>query len=361
MTLERVKRFQKLMKAKEIDASVIRTLSSFTYFAGVRWLRPALLIPADGNPLAFIFKHEMKPFTESAFIKDVLPYGGVEDLMKGVSNTLRERGYRRVGLDSSIERDAYQLFFEMFRRLNPKIEIVDVHALIMELRMIKDAAEIECIRQASKTTDAGMRAAINAIDVGVSELEIAAEATHTMMKMRSEHPHFYVNTGAYPRKHAEPRADAKVGKGDAVTITLAGDYKGYYSNETRTHMMEGASIEKLKALETLEQVYSMVKEKLKPGVALNSIESKIERTLKDRGYGDNYVQGFAHGVGLLVEEDPITTILVPHRRQIVKENMVLAAIHTPLAIPNVGAVKCEDTYLAKSDRVEQLTKFLCKA
>jgi len=359
--LERIRRFQELMRKNSIDASMIRTLSSFTYFAGVRWLRPALIIPADGDPMAFIFKHEVRQFTESSSIKTVMPYGGIDELMRGISGIIRDRGYKNVGFDVSVERDAYELFFQMFKRLNPKVEIVDVHGLIMELRMIKDAAEIQRIKQASEITDAGMEAAVNAMGVGVSELEIAAEAIYAMMKKGAEHPHVYVNAGAYPRKHAEPRRDIGVSRGDAVTVTLAGDYEYYYSNETRTHMMEGASGEKLKALEVLERAYGMVEDKLRPGVALNSIESQIERMLKSHGYGDNYVQGFAHSVGLLVEEDPITTILIPHRRQVIKENMVLAAIHAPLAIPGVGAIKCEDTFLVRSDGVEQLTKFACEA
>ena len=202
-----------------------------------------------------------------------------------------------------------------------------------------------------------MEAASNKIDVGVSELEIAAEAAYAMMKRGSEHPHIYVNTGAYPRKHAEPRRDVKVGRGDVVTVTVAGDYENYYSNETRTYVTEGASKEKLEALKMLQNVYSMVKQSLKPGVALNLIESQIAEMLREKGYGDNYVQGFAHGVGLLVEEDPITTILIPHRRQVIEENMVLAAIHTPLAIPGVGAVKCEDTFLIDAEGSEQLTRF----
>jgi Xaa-Pro aminopeptidase len=195
----------------------------------------------------------------------------------------------------------------------------------------------------------------------VSELEIAAEATYVMMRKGAEHPHVYVNAGAYPRIHAEPRGDLKVAEGDTVLITLAGDYKGYYSNETRTYIMVSAPREKFGALKTIEEAYGIVKEKLRPGIALNSIELEIEHILKSRGYDDNYVQGFAHGVGLLVEEDPITTILIPHRRQIVKENMILAAIHAPLAVPGVGAIKCEDTFLIRSDRAEQLTKFACDA
>jgi len=68
---------------------------------------------------------------------------------------------------------------------------------------------------------------------------------------------------------------------------------------------------------------------------------------------DAYITGYAHGVGLLIEEDPITTIVVPHRAMEVKENMVLAMVHAPLMIPE-GAVKKEDTFIV-GKRLERVT------
>ena len=357
MTLERIRRFQALMKSDHIDASMIKTVSSFTYFTDVLWLRPALIIPAEGDPVAFIPKHEVENFIENSCIKDVVPYMGVDELMRGVSSTIRNNGYKFTGFDMSVERDAYELFFNMFKNLNPKTEIVDVHSLIMQLRMIKDATEIESIRHAARATDKAMETAFNAIKVGASELDIAAEATYTMMKNGSEHPHVYVNTGPVARLHAEPRCEVTVGDEDAVTITLAADYRNYYSNETRTYMPPGAPKEKFNALQTLNEIRSSIKEKLKPGVVLSTIEEEIGKTLSAQGYAENYVKGFAHGVGLLVEEDPITTIIIPHRRQVLKENMVIAAIHAPLAVPGIGAMKTEDTFLITSNLPEQLTTY----
>lgn len=345
------------MKSDHIDASMIKTVSSFTYFTDVQWLRPGLIIPAEGVPVAFIPKHEMEKFIESSCIKHVVPYMGVDELMRGVSSTIRNNGYRKVGFDMSVERDAYELFFNMFKNLNPKTEIVDVHSLIMQLRMIKDTTEIESIRHAARATDKAMETAFNAIKVGASELDIAAEATYTMMKNGSEHPHVYVNTGPVPRLHAEPRCDVKVGAEDAVTITLAADYRNYYSNETRTYMPPGAPKEKFNALQTLNEIRSSIKEKLKPGVVLSTIEEEIGKALSAQGYAENYVKGFAHGVGLLVEEDPITTIIIPHRRQVLKENMVISAIHAPLAVLGIGAMKTEDTFLITSNLPQQLTTY----
>lgn len=65
---------------------------------------------------------------------------------------------------------------------------------------------------------------------------------------------------------------------------------------------------------------------------------------------------YNHFVGV-IEEDPITTIVMPHRRQVLKEIMVVSGIYAPLAIPSIGAIKTEDTFLITSSTPEQLTEF----
>ena len=77
----------------------------------------------------------------------------------------------------------------------------------------------------------------------------------------------------------------------------------------------------------------------------------------EKGYGSNMVIGFAHGVGLLVEEDPITTIVPPHRRYQVKRGMVLASLHAPLTLPGTGVIKVEDTYVIEEDGAKRLTEY----
>jgi Xaa-Pro aminopeptidase len=356
MTEKRIAEFQKRMKANGVDAAMIKTASSFTYFADVMWLRPGLIIPAEGDSVAFIPTNEVKAFQERSCIKNVIPYRGIDELMPGITRTIREGGYHKVGMDMSVERDAFELFMHIFTNLNPKVDIVDVHSLIMELRMFKDASEIERIRRAAQTTDKGMKAAIEGITPGVSELEIAAEAVYAMMKAGSERPHVYVNAGPVPRIHAEPRASVRVKGEDVVTVTIGGDSEDYYCNETRTYVPSAASMEKHRALDSLRSIYESIIPKLRPGTVLESVEQEIGASLTAQGYSANYVKGFAHGVGLLVEEDPITTILIPHRRMVLRESMVIAAMHAPLVIPGAGSFKIEDTFLVTPDGPEQLTK-----
>ncbi len=353
----RVERFQSLMKESGIEASVIRTLSSFVYFTGIKWLRPSLIIPAEGEPRAFILKQEVEEFASKTWIRDIQPFRRVEELMRGVSGTIRERRYKVVGFDYSVERDSYVLFFELFKKMTGPAEIRDIHGLIMELRMIKDKDEIEAIKEASSIAEKGMEAAVEAVEPGATELDIAAEALRKMMKEGSENPLVHVNAGPNPRAHAEPRAWVKVKPGSTVNVVLGADYRGYHSNISRTLFVGGVSNEQRRALETIMEAHRLAERDLKPKTRLLDVEEKIKEVIEARGYGENYVAGFAHGVGLLTEEDPITTIVVPHRRYPIIENMVLAAIHAPLAIPGVGSVKCEDTFIIRSVGAEKLTSY----
>jgi len=353
----RVARFQELMRNEGIEASMIRTLSSFAYFTGIKWLRPALLIPSEGEPIAFAFEDEVPELMERTGIEDVRTWRRAEELMRAVSGAIREGGYKVVGFDYSVERDAYVLFFELFKKLNRQVEIRDVHGLIMRLRMIKDAHEIALIKKASNVCVKGMETAIEALRPGATELEVAAEVYHILMRNGARHPLIYVNAGPSVRIHAEPLPDIRIQEGYPVTIVVAADQGGYYADMTRTVFVGEPRPRAKEALKAFLEVHSLAEESLKPGVKLADVQEAIRGHLVSKGYEKNFVLGFAHGVGLLVEEDPITTIIPAHRQYVVKTGMVLAFVHSPITIPGIGAVKVEDTYVIERRGAKKLTTY----
>ncbi len=54
--------------------------------------------------------------------------------MAAVRSWIKKNNYRKVGLEFTVERDSYMLFLTVFQRLNPDVEIADIHDLIVELR-----------------------------------------------------------------------------------------------------------------------------------------------------------------------------------------------------------------------------------
>jgi Xaa-Pro aminopeptidase len=348
----RVERFQDAMRENGIEGAVIRTLSSFIYFTGTKWLRPSLLIPAEGEPVVYVVKGEADLFREKSWIENIVEFQRAEDLMAGIVGWIHSNGISTVGLEFGIERDAYLIFLKIFQRLNPTVEIVDILELTMGLRMIKDEWELENIRRAGKIAGRGMKVAEEVIKPSMSELEIAAEVVHELMTNGSEDPKVYVSTT--PRAHAEPFRDLKVPENGVVTVVIGSDWNHYYANTARTFVVGDPGDRVKRAIAVKEEALKLALEETRTGVTLASVERKLANFFKDRGFGDAYLAGYTHSVGLLIEEPPITTIVVPQRASKVQENMTLAIIHPPLMIPE-GAIKHEDTYIVRENGLERVT------
>jgi len=349
----RVRQFQSLMEKNRIDAVMIRNIYSFTYFTGTQWWQPSVLIPQKDDPVIFAFADEVEELREKTRITNIMGYRKVEELMKAVVDSIRKLGAQTIGFD--IDVDASALLYEQFKAMHPHHKIVDVHGLIMQLRMVKDQTEIENIKTASECAQSGLEAALKSIKAGVTETAIAGEAQLAAKRKGAETVLVYVNAGK-PRVHAHPR-NKEVTRGDTVMVDIMPSYRGYYSDLAHTVFVGQATKEKKKAYQAFLEAVDAYLHALKPPMPLDELEKTVQNVFKQRGVDKYYVYGFAHGVGLRFEEDPITTIVVAERKQKTLENMVLNVGHAPLSGMEIGTVKMEDTVLVKTDRAEKLTRF----
>ncbi len=350
----RLKRFQDRLKSAGIDAAMIRVKSTFTYFTGTKWLRPAMLVPAEGDPTIFAAKGEEGELRERAWVEDVVTFTEGGELMGKVAGLIRERKYRVVGLEYGIERDAYILFYEMFKRLNPRVEVKDISEIVAELRMVKDQHELRAIREAGKAAAKVMEEVAKIIRPGISETEIAAEAYYHAYRLGAEEPHVHVVAGPKPRVHAEPFRDNVVTEGSAVTVVLGIDRDHYYANMTRTFIV-GGSGEGERALKCVREAYERAVELTGPGTRPADVMKALDSVYGKHGFLSNRVVGYLHGVGLQVEEPPITTIVPQHRFMKLVPGMAVALIHAPLLVEGVGQVKHEDTFIVTEHGLEPVT------
>lgn len=339
------------MAKKDVGGVMIRNIYSFRYFTGLGWWQPALYIPVIGDPTIFAFEDEVDEVKEGTWIENVLGYRKVEELMKHVVSVVKGSGAETLGFDLDIDSSAplYQLFLHM----HGDKKVVDAHGLIMELRMVKDEEELSMIRKASKIAVESLKAALNSVKPGVTETEVAGEAIYTSRKMGSESIHIYVNSGG-PRIHAHPR-NKKIGSEDTVMIDVMPSYGGYFSDKADTICLGSISREREKALQAFSEAVEACAAKLKPGVTMEDLENEAVRVYGEWGVAKYYVYGFGHGVGLRFEEDPITTIVVAHRKMVIKDGMVLNLGHAPLSGKPIGAVKREETYLVRGKGALKLT------
>ena len=90
--------------------------------------------------------------------------------------------------------------------------------------MVKSAQEIEYIRQAARTAEAGLKAGIEACAVGVTENDVAAEIHRAQIKAGSEYTGLpiFIRTGERDLMTHSTWYRNALQPGDSVTIEMPG-------------------------------------------------------------------------------------------------------------------------------------------
>ncbi|MEM2021856.1 MAG: Xaa-Pro peptidase family protein [Zestosphaera sp.] len=357
--LSRISVLQERIKRLDLECAVIRTLSDFKYLMGFKWLRPMLLIPADGPLTAFVARGEEDGFLERSKIRDLalIPYTDGSDLMGKVSSAIRTLRARKVGMAFRAERDSYVSYHEMFKSVEKSVEVVDISPVLSELRALKDDYEIELIRKAGEVSSRVLEEALSVATEGSSETDIAAEAYRKAFKLGSEEPLIYVNVGPHPRAHAEPMNDVVVKRGVLVTVVVASDHEGYYANTSASMFVGSSPSEDVKrGFECVKEAYVKARESMRAGRGFHELIKGVDEVYMRYGLLSRRLTEYVHGVGLRPEEYPVITTTSAPQVGRVKEGMVLASVHTPLMLKGCGSLKLEDTFIVTKEGLEEVTK-----
>ncbi|WP_414040131.1 Xaa-Pro aminopeptidase [Acidithiobacillus sp. M4-SHS-6] len=120
-------------------------------------------------------------------------------------------------------------------------EVVDVGSLIHEMRLLKDAAELECMRAAVGISGSGHRHAMRQCRPGMMEYALCSEVEHVFRRLGSPSVAYPSIVGGgenacilhYIENNAELR------DGDLVLIDAGAEVAGYAGDITRTFPVNG--------------------------------------------------------------------------------------------------------------------------
>ena len=119
-----------------------------------------------------------------------------------------------------------------------KLEPVD--GMVEDIRLIKDAKEIEIIKKAVEIADDAFLHILNYIKPGVSEYEIALELEHHMKKKGAKGTSFetIVASGYRSVLPHGTASNKKIENNEVVTLDFGAIYENYCSDMTRTVFVE---------------------------------------------------------------------------------------------------------------------------
>lgn len=120
-------------------------------------------------------------------------------------------------------------------------ELRDVRALIDEMRLIKDAHEIDRMRRAAQISAAAHRRAMRNVRPGQFEYEVEAELLHEFCRHGARHPAYtsIVASGANACTLHYTGNRARLNDGDLLLIDAGCEYDSYAADITRTFPVNG--------------------------------------------------------------------------------------------------------------------------
>ena len=355
---DRLERAQTRMRAQGIDAYLILTHDDYIYFFGEDRFQPRAIVPAMGSPIVVTFFGEEEEVRASLGVEDVQVFGTVGQQIKDVVGVMREMAGGKeamtVGVQMWFNTPAFLL--TLFQRANPMVKVVDIAPVMDELRLIKDAAEVELMRRAAQIARVGIGTAAATLRPGITENEVGAEIEYAMRKAGGQGiaTPVFVNSGVRSGWLHGTATDKIVAVGDLVVIDVVPRYRGYCANLTRTFVIGSPTAQQRELYETYRRAQAAAIAAIAPGVRNRELDAAAQEVFAAAGYADHYVSGISHSIGLDFEEMPRPTIHPADSRIALRDGMVVTVGHSVLSVPGVGGVRIEDTFHLQAGQADPL-------
>jgi Xaa-Pro aminopeptidase len=241
---------------------------------------------------------------------------------------------------------------------------VPADGLIAALRIIKDAAEVEYMRHAASLTCSLYEGLLGWIEPEMRERDIAAELEHRARMAGAEAMSFETIVAAGERS-SQPHAratEARIARGDLVTLDFGIVLDGYCSDMTRTFAIgfgEKAVPPRLRQRwteqrEVFEAVLAAQQagvNAVRAGVTCGEVDRAARSVLEAAGYGKYFTHSTGHGVGLEIHEAPRVG---KESKDVLKAGTVIT-IEPGVYLPGRFGVRIEDSVLVTEHGAEVLT------
>jgi Xaa-Pro aminopeptidase len=343
----RIKKLTESIEEANLDAYIVTTSPNIFYFTG-SISGGNLIVSPETDPLLLTGRLNLSCALDQAGICDVKPYTR-ENMVDKIADKLTKLDSKRIGFD--------ELSLKLYQDLSGRLTDVELKTepdIVRNMRMNKDAGEVKMMRRAGELADIGMEAIKNCLTDGIRENEVAAEAAYAMRNEGADalaFPFIVVSgsRSAYPHGGV---TDKKIRKGEFVTIDMGASYREYKTDITRTFIV-GTPTEKQRTIyETVLEANLVSHAKIRDGIAGVDVHEAAMDVIERKGYGEYFIHGLGHGVGLEVHEGPS---LSKTSKDILSSGNVVTN-EPGIYIHGYGGVRIEDTVLITDKEPERLTK-----
>lgn len=225
--------------------------------------------------------------------------------------------------------------------------------VVRELRMRKDAAEIDALRRAGVAIDRVHARMGEWLRPGRTEAEVGADIAAAIVEEGHAHADFVI-VGSGPNG-ASPHHDVSgrvIEPGDVVVIDIGGPLpEGYNSDSTRTYAVGGPrDADVAGTYEVLRRAQRAAVGAVRPGVTAQDVDAAARRVIAEAGFGEYFIHRTGHGIGLDVHEEPY----IVGGNDLTLEPGMAFSVEPGIYLPDRWGARIEDIVVVTADGVEAL-------
>ncbi|WP_019853672.1 aminopeptidase P family protein [Actinopolyspora mortivallis] len=345
------------LRGSEVDAILVTNLLNIRYLTGFTGSNAALLVHASDAPGAergTVFCTDGRYRTQAAEQVPELPHLIDRASARGLVERAESQSdsYRRLGFESHhVTVDGR----DVLAASAPSVELVRTPGLVEQQRLVKDEEEIDALRRACAAADRALAELLEhgGLRPGRTELEVARELESRMLDNGAQGPSFetIVATGANSAIPHHRPTDTRLAAGDFVKMDFGALVEGYHSDMTRTLVLGEPADWQREIYDLVAEAQAAGRAAVRPGADVREVDSAAREVITGAGYGEQFLHGLGHGVGLEIHEAPA---LSQRGEGTIEAGMAVTA-EPGVYLPGRGGVRIEDTLVARADTPELLT------
>jgi Xaa-Pro aminopeptidase len=317
-----------------------------------------VLVPREGSPLIICQAIGYDQVVEethlsAANVYRFFPYdvtvGGDDGpaFEDAVENALEDLPADSVGIDAEHTSVSDR---RMVRTLVPG-DVADCSDLLRTVFQRRTPAELERIRRAVAVAEAGVEAALTAVEPGMTEYELAAVAERAMTAdgARARPYDLHCTSGRHSLDPVRRLSHKRIEDGDLLVVDFLPKVSHYFADIARTTVVGGEPTAEQRELQkTVLAALEHVERELRPGMRASAVDALLREFLAEKGYDGGCITHVGHAVG----NDWGPRITSADDTRLTEDSVV--AVEPGLYVDGVGGVRIEDVFHLTDDGAESL-------
>lgn len=340
---KRIKDLQYLLKQNRLDAIVLSRTLEIGFLTGFH-LDGLLMLVSRTGAWAFMPKMLLADFNSKVnFVKASSP----DNMLEAAVAKVKELGLKKAVFEPETESYIRGNFWK-------KCGFAEHKGLTSSLRTVKEGEEVEILRKSCQIAAKAFGLIKPRIKTGRTELSVYRELEDIMQAMGAKGPSFNLIIGFGPDSalpHHET-SERKLKNNEAVLIDYGCVYGNYCSDITRTYFHGKPDAEFKKVYDIVAASQKAGLAKVRAGVKTRDVDAACRSHISDAGYGQYFIHGTGHGVGLEIHEAPT---LNTKSEEVLKAGMAVT-VEPGIYLHGKFGVRIEDSVLVTKTGCEILTR-----